>query len=291
VLSHAVFAEDLASNAAVYGRPLASGGMALQLQTFDYGSFDAYDGGGTRTGSTRASDLAFGAAYGRPVGEAWRAGVGLKSVQESIAGVDVRAWAADAGVQYAPFGESWLSRLRWGAALRNLGGGGAADRDKTPLPQSLDLGVAYQTFSDAMTVELDVSRPRDGKQTFRLGQEVWVHPVFALRAGYAGTGNGMSSGWSAGFAAKFRDFRVDYAFSTGKDGFDAQHRAGIAYRFGGQGEALYQQAVGLIQAGDYAEAVLKLKKVLDADPRDRRAIMRMKEAIAELKKERGEAVP
>lgn len=290
-LFHTALSEGMTSSALVYGRPLRTGGAALHLQTFDYGGLDAYDRFGASAGTVKASDLAAGAAYGRPIGPAWRAGVGLKSVQQTIAEASLRTWAADAGVLFSPSGGSWPSRLRWGAALRNMGGGASSGGAKTNLPQAMDLGVAYQNFSEALLVAADYSRPRDGKSRLRLGQEFWIHPSFALRAGYAGSGNAVASGWSAGFGARFRDVRLDYSFSAAKEGFDAQHRMGLVFRFGGPQEALYQEAVALIQGGAYAEAILKLKKILDIDPKHRRAISRMKEAVSLLRKERGEDAP
>lgn len=267
--------------------PTASGSLGFQLQTFDHGTFPAYDRTGAPAGETKAGDLLVGVGYGRALGASWSAGAVVKQVQETIGDDQAKAIALDAGVLYRP---AALPRLRFGAAARNQGSGASFAREETPLPAAWSVGASWRGFSEAWTTAVDVDQPRDGASVLRVGQEVWVNPSLALRGGLHGR-DAVSAGWSAGLGFRFRDIEMDYAFASGKKGFESVHRAGILFRFGGKAEALYQEGVRLLQAGSYAEALLKFKKALDVDPRHRRAVARMREAARALRRDREEPRP
>jgi tetratricopeptide (TPR) repeat protein len=108
----------------------------------------------------------------------------------------------------------------------------------------------------------------------------------ALRVGLDGSrdaGNGVTFG----LGIRLKSMRVDYAFAPMGPSLGAVHRMGISYRFGGAGEAAYQRGLVLSQRGDSAEAVLQFKEALDADPGHRDAARALREAIQNLKAEKG----
>jgi hypothetical protein len=208
-------------------------------------------------------------------------GVAVKQVQETLAGRSAAATALDAGL-FVP----WRGTpLAVSLDARNLGRGSSFDKEKTSLPRLVEGGLSGTFFSGALTTVVQGVRS-DAGMDWKAGAEAWAYNVLALRVGWDGTrdaGNGVTFG----LGMRLKSLRVDYAFSPMGPDLGAMHRMGISYRFGGAGETAYQRGLVLAQRGEYAGAVLQFKDALDADPGNREAARALREAIQNLKAEKG----
>jgi hypothetical protein len=282
--SYMSYVLDSSLGAASYVHPLSTGGLGLRAVALDYGALDGYDASGAKTSAYAAKDLSLSAGYGRAWGSSWRWGASVGEVRSSLGDVSAETVEAGAGVLWAPPGLGPLSRLRLGAAVRHLGAGGSFETEPAALPRTVAAGAAWSGFSESWLLAADVEKPRSGSARFVVGQELWISRALAFRAGWR-SDQDLAGAFTMGLGARFRDLRVDYAFASGEGRFGNTHRLGFSWRFGGQAEALYDQAVELLRKGDAAEAVLKLKKVLDLAPRHRRALSLMREAAERMKDE------
>jgi hypothetical protein len=278
--SYAPYNESSSLGEAAVAHPLRRGTLFGNVRALDYGETEGYDGGGMKTSSYRARDTAFSIGYGRPwsLSSSW--GVAVKQVSESIAGESGGAVALDAGV-YVRRPEGLLS---YGASVRNVGGKASIGGGKVSLPRLLSGGAATHGFSDAWLVSLEATRSSDGRTVVGLGQEAWLYNAVAFRAGYE-SGREAGNGFSVGMGFKFHGARVDYAFTAGSSALGDTHRMGVTFRFGGAGDRSYQEALALMHKELYAEAILKLKEVLDADPGHKGAARALKDAVKSLAQE------
>jgi hypothetical protein len=284
-LSYMSYVEGGALGAAAYAHPLASGaGWGLRALSLDHGTFDGFDAMGDKSASYGAKDLSLALGYGRPLGASWRWGASAGHVRSTLADASADTVEAGFGLLWAPAGVGPFSRLRLGAAVRHLGSGGSFEKEQTALPRVLAAGASWRGFSDAWILAVDAEKPRTGSAGFKVGQEIWFSRVLALRAGYR-SDRDLAESFSLGLGVRFRDLRVDYAFAASQGSFAEAHRLGFSWRFGGKAEALYEEAARLMQRGDPADAALKLKKVLDLEPRHRGALLLLREAAERMKDE------
>jgi hypothetical protein len=123
-----------------------------------------------------------------------------------------------------------------------------------------------------------------------IGQELWMYNLMAFRAGYQ-SGRDSGSGFSLGMGFRFHTVRVDYSFVGNTASMEDTHRIGLVFRFGGAKDRLYQEALSLQRKGLNAEAILKLKEVLDVDPSHKGAIRALKDAVRALTEEREKSAP
>lgn len=276
--------------AAAYVHPAGSGTLLAGVRTLDSGGIPSYDASDGRIGETKATDMALTAGYGRLWGARSSWGLSLTQISESLAGRTARATAVDAGFLFRP----GPAPVRLSAALRNMGGKASFGREETSLPRSLDLGASYQGFSDALMTTVEYHRPDSGSAVLRGGAELWVYKAMALRAGFT-AGREAGTGLSFGAGFKFGMMQVDYAFAAQTKGFDAVHRMGVRLFFGGPADRAYQEGLALNRQGRPAEAILKLEKALDADPRHPGAARALREAVKSLERrmreEEGEEKP
>lgn len=279
--AYASLPESLAYGALSYARPFSVGAAAAHVHVLEYGDITGYDGAGLRSGAFSARDTLFAAGWGRPVGRSWSVGVNGKQVGQSIAGRSATVLAADLGALYRPTGALSLS-----FGLRNLGGKATFVGEGTALPRTLHAGGALRLFSEAWVLAAEARRPTDGDLSFHAGQEVWLHNVLAVRAGWR-SDRDLGSGLTVGFGVRLQAARIDYSFSPMGDAFGQAHRVGLSFRFGGAGEKAYQEGVSLAQQGHHAEAIMKFKATLDADPGHRGAVRGLRESVTSLQKERG----
>ena len=280
--------ESISYQALAYAYPISDGKtVAGHLRYFDYGVIAGYDNGGARAPSYGAHDLAASLGYGMALGRDFVAGTNLKYLSETIENTTGKALAADFGFLYRPETIDWLSRWRFALAMRNLGSDAKFISQTESLPRSLDLGVAYQAFAQAMTLALEAHQPRDNDPYASLGGEYWLYNTLALRLGYR-SGRDLGNGLSYGVGLRYKSMQWDFALVDYGD-FGKAEQVGLTYRFGGVGEDSYQRALGEQQSAHYAEAVLLYLKVLDINPDHRGARKGLKEAGELLRKER--AVP
>ncbi|MBI3293070.1 MAG: PorV/PorQ family protein [Elusimicrobia bacterium] len=284
---YAKWVEGVAYQHAAYAQPQGRWGtwgvQVTALQVTDVKGFDAQD---NATGDVTVQDWAVATGWGRRWGKRWRVGGTLKGIRERLDTVNAMTALADAGVVVNPWlpggrRTGWLEGLSLGVAARNLGPGVKFDSAKAPTPFSVDVGMAYRTFYDAIRVAADWHRPRDGKSSVRTGLEVWLGEYLAVRGGYR-TRADLGNGVSVGFGFKAWDLELDYAFLD-QGVFGNTHRAGVHFRFGGIPEQLYEQGLGLMRQGQWASAILVFNQVLEKNPRHHRALYRMKQCTEKLK--------
>jgi hypothetical protein len=271
-----------------FARPSDFGGWGVSLQRGDSGNIQGYDTGDAKTSNFNVGDesASFGLAGRRGLSTSY--GATVKYVSQKISDVSASAYAADLGV---------LQRLTWngrplpfsaGLAVRNVGSKASFDGEKTSLPQSVDAGMDFHGFSEAVTVAAEVHKPQDGHSYFSAGGEMWLRGAMAIRAGYDG-GTDLGNGFHVGVGFKLKGIQIDYAWTAMGNGFGNVHRFGLLFRFGRPGDQAYEEGCRLSQQGNYPEAILKFEKALDADPGHIRAIQGLRDAVKRLENETGSA--
>jgi hypothetical protein len=275
--------------------------LNLNLTRFSASGFEAYDAQGVRKGSVEGGDTALGLAYGhdllqdvggRPM---LSLGANAKGIQEELASVKARTLALDLGAlaiwrldgyrSKAP----WLgSEVRVGFTAQNLGPGLKFDRERSPLPTTYRVGLAWQAHpsGDPLTLSIDQVLGRDQPHYVALGMEYVAWRLMAFRAGFR-SGQDIGHGFRGGVGFKFKTFDVDYAFA-GFGELGSMHRVGILVRFGRPVEttppeeralgAIFMKAARFMHEQRYYEAVLEYSKILNIDPTNEKALEGMKRA-------------
>lgn len=167
------------------------------------------------TGNTfTANSYAFGVSYARSLTNKFSGGVTLKLIQENLADVSASTWAFDVGALYRT---GLQGNLQLGFAVRNFGpdyrfaGPGLEYRttkgenpaededvlasytaDVFALPMNLELGFAYDLFSNPMhslTVMVNGYNAVDQSETISGGLEYWFMNTLAVRVGHTEINN------------------------------------------------------------------------------------------------------
>ncbi|MBI4056002.1 MAG: PorV/PorQ family protein [Elusimicrobia bacterium] len=260
-----------------YAHPVKSlGTFAGHFSLLNYGSIPSFDEGGASLGQTSARDTMGAVGWGSPlVGDRLRIGLSSKWIVEKLASFSAHTVALDVGGLVSVW-ESPQSTVQLGGGIRNLGSGLKFVSETNPLPQTLYLGLGLKALHEKLAVALDGNLPRDSGLNGRLGIEYWIHPLVAFRAGFTQGRKEAGTGINSGIGLQIGQWHLDYAFSDfGKLGF--AHRAEVRWKFGGFEEESYEEGRVLMKHGRPAEAILKFYKVLQMNPRHKRAILRLKE--------------
>jgi hypothetical protein len=279
-VSHAARALSVSDESLAYVHPLRTGGVGARVFIRRVGDAPGYDASGGKISDYGATDTVMTAGYGRSVGRRLKLGAAVKQARQSIAGYSGGAVAADAGLLYPM--ASWPLTLALGA--RNMGGKASFLQEKTALPRLLDAGASARLFSGALVLAVE-GHNGSGETFWNGGLEFWAHNLLAFRAGLD-TRRDAGGGAGFGFGVRLKRVRVDYALLPQGEAFGSSHRLSLAFRFGGGGDAAYQEGLAFSQRGDYARAILRFKDALDADPGHPGASRGLKEAIALLELER-----
>lgn len=225
--SHALLAEGVSYDALAGGYPLGGGVLAAGAQSVSYGSFASLDNTGAPAGSLSPRDGAYALGYARRLTDGVLAGGAAKYISSKISGSASSA-ALDLGLSV--FADDFYV----GAALQNLGKGLKFNKEESPLPTNLKLGVLIPYKRWNYTADLNF--PKDGPAWAGGGAEYTFEPggawTLAARAGYSSSAPdaGTLSGLSAGFGLYFGKFTLDYAIrSQGLLG--STHHFGLAYHF------------------------------------------------------------
>jgi hypothetical protein len=280
-MSYASLPSDMSWGALAYAQPLKKGAVSLHARSLQYGDIARYDVSGNPAGSFAAHDALLAVAWGRAVGRRLDAGCALKQVSQRIAGKSASSTAVDGGILYRPGSGS----ISWAAGFRNVGGKATFLREKTSLPRTLFAASSMKLFSDGWVSAIELRRLSYGKASIHIGQELWLDNAFALRVGWR-SDRDVGTGLSAGFGVKRKSVRLDYSYTIMGDVFGASHRFSLGFRFGRAGERDYQEGLSLAQEGRTAEAILKFKTALDADPSNKPAVRALREAVDALEKDR-----
>ena len=214
---------------------LGTVGAAIQYQ--NSGRLAEVDNTGTPTGgSFTPQNLAATVGWGAELLSGLDAGVAVKYVSSQI--------EESAATGAADFGARWRAQIpgtemgyALAANLRNVGGGLKFYGTSDPLPLALVIGQSLHPLP-ALTVDLDVTAPRDASPYVSFGVE-WRAPMIggvagALRAGYDGSaassGLGGVSGVAFGGGLEFQRLGFDYAWTPSGNLGNTQ-RLSLAYRF------------------------------------------------------------
>ncbi|OGH55347.1 MAG: hypothetical protein A3J70_01445 [Elusimicrobia bacterium RIFCSPHIGHO2_02_FULL_61_10] len=186
----------------------------------------AANGAVTTSGTFGADDLAFTAAFARPITGWLSAGGAAKWIRSTIAHYHANASAADLGLQVKP-----LSFLSLGLALQNIGTRIKFMSDRDELPMLYRFGAAGEFLDNrALVVTMDLSQARNDVATFGLGVEYTLRRILSLRLGYTTAGAEVDRGLTAGFGVRFRSLNLEYAFIPFGALGDA-HRYSLKYAF------------------------------------------------------------
>jgi len=163
--------------------------MAVTTETMPYGTGEYF----------RFADIAITATYGRRFTEQFSAGMGVRYVQESIAGLSMRALMVDLGTFY------WtgLGTSRFAVAVSNFGAevkptgtvnliGDRTYNDFQSFspPTVFRIGFAfepYKTETQRVTTAIQLNHPNDNSENVSIGAEYsWTSPIGIMLAGRAG---------------------------------------------------------------------------------------------------------
>jgi hypothetical protein len=233
---------DFQAGYLAYAQPNKNlGNLSAGLLYFNYGSFDATDEFGDKTGRTfSASEFALVLGMSNTLGEGFDYGLNLKYIYSSLDNFNASAVALDAGLFYDV--RMWQN-FQIGVSLLNLGA--TLDNytsQKEKLPVMLQLGFAKRLehlpllFTGSLN-DLAASEENftDRFQRFALGGEFDISEVIKFRLGYQNEvnqsvkpiGRTILSGFSLGLGIFWHEFRLDYAYSNFGD-LGSQNRIGIS---------------------------------------------------------------
>jgi hypothetical protein len=233
---------DFQAGHLAYAQPYKNyGNLSAGLLYFNYGSFDATDEFGDKTGRTfSASEFALVLGLSNTLGKGFDYGVNLKYIYSSLDNFNASGVALDAGLLYdVPS----IEELQFGISLLNLGTTLDNYTDqKEKLPVMLQLGFAKKlahlpllltgSLNDLAASEENFT---DRFQRFALGGEFDISEVIKFRLGYQNDvnqsvkplGRTILSGFSLGLGIFWRQFRLDYAYSNFGD-LGSQNRIGVS---------------------------------------------------------------
>jgi len=182
------------------------------------------------TGDFGVFDFAMTGTYARRLTDDLDAGASVKYLHSEIDDESARGVAFDAGAQYrVPAVRAGVLSL--GVSVHNLGAQMKYIDDAFDLPVLGRVGGAYRTDVDALNgtvlVVADAVIPTDGDTKLHAGIEYEYNDLIALRFGYR---NGWDSqNVSAGFGARVRNFRIDYAYVPFYSDLGDTHRVSLGF--------------------------------------------------------------
>ncbi len=263
--------KDLTYHNASVGVPLENGGIGASLSYLSYGQIDGFSSQGMPSGSVNAySGVAtLGGAW---LGDLWSAGFNLKGIQGSLADVKATGFATDLGASLVYPKEVYGGTLRMAATIRNLGSGLKYINQNDPLPREWRVGLAaVQMMHKKLNLSLDYGKERDTDGSVYAGAEYWLHPIIALRTGYARS-HTESNGMRAGLGLKIKDLSFNYAFSPYGD-LGMTHRYELSIRFGTirptltpEMRRMLRQAKLAMAQERYGEATMLLDSLISMAP-------------------------
>jgi len=283
---HTQYLEDINYQYTAYAYPHSSlGTFGLAMHRVTYGSIQGYDPQNRKTSTLNASDTALGLTYARTIRQGLNLGLTGRYIKEDLSVATAQGFGMDIGTLYRPSGNSWWSKLGFGAAMRNLGTKPAFVRESTSLPLQYDFGISYVDWGGRLAGTFEAHKPKDSKMGYNLGFEVTTRRFLSIRAGYR-TDKDIGPNFTAGFGLLFwnESLRFDYAFVP-YENLGNVHRFGVIYRFGGIVKKHYKNGIRLMRAGKFAEAILEFDKVLQTDANHYMAARYMKLCVDQLKKE------
>ncbi len=227
--SHALLVEDISYDAAGAAVPLGKAGVVgLGVQYLSYGSMASLDNAGAAAGNLSPVDSAYSLGWGYNIDEDIKVGAVGKYIDSKIYG-SAASTAMELGLLIS--GED----LSLGLAAQNMGKGLKFNKESSPLPVNVRLGINITSRTN-WEWAADLNFPKDGSAWLAAGGEYAVEMKSAwtlyLRAGYntAALDTGGINGISAGFGLARRRLALDYAFKAMGD-LGATHHLGLTCRW------------------------------------------------------------
>ena len=218
------------------------GRFGTALKYINYGTFDAADEFGNRTGEFNAGEFAFLIGYAGEFEENFYYGVNAKVIYSSIAENSSSALATDIGLQYAIPSQ----QINIAAGVTNLGKQVSSYMNtEEDLPVDVSIGISKRLENLPVRLSLDFHRLNDEREEFyqhfkgfTIGAEFYLSKVLNLRLGYdnerrselkVGSTSGIA-GFNAGLGVLISEYQFNYGYSSlGLVG--AMHRIGISTAF------------------------------------------------------------
>jgi hypothetical protein len=180
-----------------------------------------------------ANDWALQFSLSRALSKNLFVGGTLKAIYSKIETYSSDGYAVDLGVLFkAPVGD-----LSVGASALNIGfvRSGYSSGTQEALPVNFKLGLAYRLAHLPFLLLGDMNLPNDNDPYFSVGGEFTVAKIMFLRAGYKSlydepNGLGKQAGLSFGTGFLWRDYQIDYAYSSLAE-LGKVHRISLAGKF------------------------------------------------------------
>ncbi len=212
-----------------------SGGVSVVYQ--NYGTFNRLDSSGVQLGTFGASDLAFNLTYSKRIKPRISVGATGKIIYENIDSYSSSGLAIDLGFMYLVNDEG---TTRFGLALTNFGAQlkGLTSTHKDNLPTKFAAGLSSRLKGLPLLFSGEIGKPFDNDFYLAIGAQVVSLDPFFLRVGWTTAGKDYKTGgkrdylggFSGGFGYAYRNYKVDYAYSSYGD-LGSVHRISFAAGF------------------------------------------------------------
>jgi len=174
-----------------------------------------------------AHTFSLGLALAKKVTEQVHVGVNFKYLFEKIYVETANGYAADLGLYY----RSPIRGLAGAVVMQNLGAMSALYREKSDLPQTVRLGLAYllplSSQSHRLQLAADYVQVLEQESYVNLGVEMWPLSALALRSGYAS--NHSNRDWTMGFGLSVKTLQLDYAYVPFKQSLGNTHQFSLTF--------------------------------------------------------------
>jgi hypothetical protein len=187
--------------------------LAVSLSYLNYGSIEGYDQYDNPTGELNTTfDLAGGLTGCYKFSDKFSAGLTLKYIHQSLAGIKGSAFAADIGGIY-----HMNDKITFGLTAANLGTDIEFDGAKNKLPASIRLGLMFIPFGSWGMTSLELEKQLYGEFAIKNGFELRFEDRYFIRGGYAlmpgEEDRKFAQSPSLGLGAIFGPATIDYTFS------------------------------------------------------------------------------
>lgn len=179
--------------------------------------------------SFNAYDVVLSGTYARKIKEHISVGITLKGLSEKILFDSASGFAVDLGFAY----KRVENGLFLGGTIRNIGPKMSFIREQFDLPREVRIGAGYTPDIDGLgkrlLISADLSKYKAEPLRLYIGSEFTYQKRFALMAGYQTRQD--NTGFTTGFRAQFRQYRIDYAFVPFSTALGNTHRFAVGLRW------------------------------------------------------------
>ncbi len=185
-----------------------------------------------------AGNLALGLAFAREITDKLSLGVQVRYIQETL-DQDTRTSVA---FDLATFYNTGFRNLKLGVALRNLGPDQAVSKttlsETFPMPIDFNVTLSSEILGSregpySLCLAFENSFTIDLGDRYRVGAELWLMDLIALRGGYRFNYSNEDYSFGVGFSPIFQGqrFNIDIAYTHFIDYFDEPLRISIGGMF------------------------------------------------------------